>query len=833
MTDAPLPTPPQSADKGRYAEVALYVPHLQKVYDYRIPPALEPLQVGQLVEVPVGPANRPTHGVVLARKARPAIEAVKDIRAIVDPEAVLTPAQIALARVLAHETLCGLAEALAPMLPPGVAQWADTEYRLSAQAPWPPPADLSRPQARVLNLLHRRGPLRGRQLASHFPRGVVEPALDALLRRGWIRARAVLPRPRVRPRGRRLVRLAVSPAEALAQRERLGRPGSQAWQRRRAVLDALLEDPGPVDASWLLAASGARAEDLRWLEQRGLLQRIPAEQVRDPLARLLTEPGPSGPRPTLTPDQQAVWQRLTDLWQASLQAPPPVLLHGVTGAGKTEIYLRATEWVLARGRQALILVPEIALTPQMVQRFAARFPGRVGLLHSRLSLGERYDTWRRARRGELAVLLGPRSAVFAPLPRLGLIVVDECHADSYYAQEQPPFWHAREIAREYARLTGSALLWGSATPNVTTYARARYHGWPILTLPRRVSSPHGRPRPLPRVQVVDMRAELRAGNRSIFSRRLQQALHETLQARQQALLFLNRRGHATHVFCRACGHIVQCPRCQVPLAYHREGEYLLCHHCGYRRHMPRTCPQCGSTRIAHYGTGTQRVVEEVRRWWPQARVLRWDADSARRKDAAALLLEQFRRHEADILVGTQMIAKGLDLPGVTLVGVVLADVGLGLPDYRAAERVFQTLLQVAGRAGRGEQPGRVIVQTYQPQHPAIRAAAAHDYAAFYRAEYAARRSLGYPPFTRLVRLEYRHPDPEQARTAAERLAEQIRHRLAKAAATQMIGPAPCFFARERGLYRWHILLRGPDPRRWLRGLALHGWRVHIDPVSLL
>jgi len=817
-----------------YAEVALYLPHILNVYDYWVPPALEPVRVGQLVEVPVGPANRPTHGVVLARKAAPAVEPVKPLRAVVDPDAVLTRAQIALARTLARETLCGLAEALAPMLPPGVAQWADTEYRLSPAAPEVFPQDLPRLQARVLALLQARGPLRSRQLARHVPPEALEATLDALLRRGWIQARAVLPRPQARPKRLRQVRLAVPREQALAQRETLGRAGSDALRRRQALLDALLDDPGPVDVSWLYAATGARAADVQALVRRGLVEVLEAEAQRDPLLRMLATP-PTEPEPPLrlTPDQAAAWQQMTAHWEAHPDAAAPVLLHGVTGSGKTELYLRATAHALERGRQALILVPEIALTPQMVRAFARRFPGRVGLLHSRLSLGERYDTWRRARKGALDVLLGPRSAVFAPLPRLGLIVVDECHADAYYPSDHPPFWHAREIARHYAALTGSWLILGSATPEVTTYARAQRRGWPIVTLPRRVTDAQGRSRPLPRVHIVDMREELRAGNASIFSRALQTALEQTLQAGHQALLFLNRRGHATHVFCRTCGHIVRCPRCDVPLAYHRQTQRLLCHHCGYTRHVPSRCPRCGSPRIGRYGTGTQRVVDEVRRHWPQARVLRWDADTARTRDAAQILLEQFRRHEADVLVGTQMIAKGLDLPRVTLVGIVLADVGLALPDYRAAERVFQTLLQVAGRAGRGEHPGQVVLQTYQPEHPAIQAAAAHDYAAFYAAELEARRSLGYPPFTRLVRLEYRHRDPEQARAAAQRLAAQLRHRLRAAVGTRMVGPAPCFFARERGVYRWHIILRGPDPRRWLRGLALRGWRVQVDPVSLL
>jgi primosomal protein N' (replication factor Y) len=542
-----------------------------------------------------------------------------------------------------------------------------------------------------------------------------------------------------------------------------------------------------------------------------------------------------------------------------------MLLHGVTGSGKTEIYLRAVERVLALGQQAIVLVPEIALTPQTVRRFLGRFPGQVGLVHSGLSTGERYDTWRRARAGGFNLVVGPRSALFTPFENLGLIVVDECHDDSYYQSEAVPYYHAREAAVAYARLVNAACLLGSATPDVSSFYLCQQGKWIYLHLPSRILAhrqavraqlarleshkPPGaglrsRYRPLeaeaeanelPPVTIVDMRRELAEGNRSIFSRSLQEALREILEQRQQAILFLNRRGTATYVFCRDCGHTLRCPHCDLPLTYHAAQAALRCHYCGYERRMPAICPACKSERIRHYGTGTQRVEAEVNTLFPQARTLRWDHETTRKKGAHEMILSHFVAQRADILIGTQMLAKGLDLPLVTLVGVVLADVSLSLPDYRTTERAFQVLTQVAGRAGRSPLGGQVILQTFQPENYVIQAAAQHDYMRFYDQELDYRRELGYPPYTRLVRLEYRHLDPQHAQQAAVRLAEQARGWLREEGrqSTSLIGPVPCFFARIGGIYRWQIVLRGPEPLSLLRGRDLGDWRIEVNPPSLL
>jgi primosomal protein N' (replication factor Y) len=496
-----------------------------------------------------------------------------------------------------------------------------------------------------------------------------------------------------------------------------------------------------------------------------------------------------------------------------------------------------------------------------VRRFLRRFPDRVGVLHSELSPGERFDTWRLARAGELSIVVGPRSALFTPFPDIGLIVVDECHDDSYYQGETPPHYNARREAAAYAEICGAECVMGSATPNVTSTYQAARGEWQALSLPERIlahkeavasqiEKAGGDPAParftpfeedvemaeLPPVEVVDMRQELKAGNRSIFSRPLGEQLEEVLERGQQAILFLNRRGASTYVFCRECGYALKCPHCDSPLTYHLGENTLRCHRCGYRRRMPEKCPECGSRKIKHYGTGTEEVERALIAHFPEVRTLRWDRDTTRLKGAHDRIMAAFSKHEADVLIGTQMLAKGLDLPLVTLVGVVLADMGLNFPDYRTNERTFQILTQVAGRAGRSPLGGQVILQTFQPEHFVIQAASQHDYREFYRAEIADRRELGYPPFTRLVRLETRDVEEDAAEERARALAKVLQKRMREEdyRATHMIGPVPCFFARVRGQYRWQIILRGPDPTGLLKGRAPgQEWRIEVDPPSLL
>jgi len=511
---------------------------------------------------------------------------------------------------------------------------------------------------------------------------------------------------------------------------------------------------------------------------------------------------------------------------------------------------------LSQGRGSIILVPEIALTPQTVRRFVARFPGQVGLIHSQLSSGERYDTWRRCRSGDLKVVVGPRSALFTPMPDIGLIVLDETHDESYKEQGKAPRYHARETALTYSNMLGAVCLLGSATPDIVTMFNTHHGDLEKLTLPKRILGHQKRIQDqasrlgikplyekgggdvasidLPPVRIVDMRMELKAGNRSIFSRPMQQSLIETVEAGHQAILFLNRRGTSTFVFCRNCGESFRCPRCDTSMTYHKDSTLLLCHHCGYKRKPPVQCPNCQSTKIKHFGAGTQHVETELSKLLPSVRTLRWDRDTTRSKGAHDIILAHFASHRADVLVGTQMIAKGLDLPLVTLVGVVSADTGLNLPDYRSAERTFQVLTQVAGRAGRGLLGGKVILQTYQPDHYAIDAASNHDYELFYQREIKHRQTLGYPPYVRLARLLYRHHSQSAVEKETQRIADQIKQRAkSEGLVSDLIGPVPCFFHKRRGEHRWHIVIRASDPVKLIPESLPEGWIVDIDPVSLL
>ena len=843
-----------------FVQIAVNIPAVSGVFDYALPTELEGrLGVGHLVTVPF--SHQVVQGVVLRFIDHPSVQEVKTVIDLLDEQPVLTAAQIALAETMAVQTLNPLAAMVGLMLPTGLSQQADVEFGIrelgigdenTTPNPQFPTHDFSQTQKRILALLKKRGALRGRQIDRHFKNVDWRPSAQSLVKRGVLTSKSILPKPRVRPKSVRTAQLAVEPQAALDAASSLGST-DQTQSRREAALRFLIRETDAVAVSWVYAESSCNLSDLRILEEKDLIALRETEIWRDPVERVEIGEEESSEK-VLTPAQQSAMDVVNESFADSLTRP--LVLHGVTGSGKTEIYIRAAQEAVRRGGQALILVPEIALTPQTVRRFLARFPGQVGLLHSKLSEGERYDTWRRARAGQLKVVIGPRSALFAPLPNIKLIVLDEFHDGSYH-QTNIPFYDAVQAAQSYAEIRGAVCILGSATPPIvdryratslrgsftaeaipsavgetaTSQKRAPRSDVKLIELPDRIAD-----RDLPPVDVIDMRAELRTGNPSIFSRALRSALAETLARGEQAILFLNRRGSATYVFCRDCGHTLKCPRCETPLTLHATGRsQLLCHRCNYTRQMPKSCPECGSRKIRGYGLGSERVENEVNDLFPNARTLRWDYDTTRTKDAHELILSHFSAHRADVLVGTQMLAKGLDLPMVTLVGVILADVGLNLPDPFAAERVFQTLTQVAGRAGRSARGGRVVLQTFEPEHYVVQFASKHDYAGFYAHELEQRRRLGYPPFAKLVRLEYRDPNPAKAEDAANQLAAKINQKLTTEhrPLTTVIGPVPAFFSKVDGAYRWQIIVRGPDPVSLLREMNLRDWRVEVDPISLL
>ncbi|MBK9942455.1 MAG: primosomal protein N' [Kouleothrix sp.] len=821
--------------------------------------------------------------------AVPDAPVLRDLIDVADPEAALTPAQVRLARWLSGYYRAPLYDALALMLPPGVAQQAEPTWRATPAGMDADLGALPERERAVLYFLRQRGEQTERELRSVLRGGDAElrESYYGLYERGLASRGAALSSPRARPRTERMVRLLAGPAQLAQAIDDLKRaPKQQAvleFLRERLYAEVAgavapagdrppalqaAEPPPPYPAGALYAATGADLATLRALERRSLLELTLREVRRDPLAG---DAVPPDIPPQLTPAQARAWQPIADALDRSSAFKglnselsddqrktqnaelKPFLLHGITGSGKTELYLRAIGRALRHGRQALVLVPEIALTAQLVRRFAARFPGKLAVLHSGLGLGERYDEWRRLRAGTAMLAIGSRSAVFAPLPRLGLIIVDEEHEPSY-KHDGAPRYHARDAARTLAELTGSVLILGSATPSVESYAAARAGTFALVALNERVGmahDAHGLPRsvalPLPPVAIVDMRRELQQGNRSIFSRPLQQALAGALERGEQAILFLNRRGAAAFVMCRDCGHVIACPNCDTPLVLHYEesrepalpaapDSELVCHSCNHRELVPALCPACWSQRIKTFGVGTQRVVEEVAALFPGTRTLRWDRDSVGRKGDHARLLDHFLRHESDVLVGTQMIAKGLDLPLVSVVGVVAADTGLHLPDFRAGERSFQLLTQVAGRAGRRSAGAQVVLQTYTPDHYALLAAQEHDYAAFFAQEIAFRRQTGYPPFSRLVRFVYTSGSDERGQRAAHELAAEVARiaSMLDLGDWGLIGPAPAFFHRQRNRFRWHVLLRAADPGPLLEVLYLPpGWALDVDPVHVL
>lgn len=499
-----------------------------------------------------------------------------------------------------------------------------------------------------------------------------------------------------------------------------------------------------------------------------------------------------------TPEQQ---EALNLIEKCPKGQPEVILLHGVTGSGKTEIYLQAIARVIERRRQAIVLLPEISLTPQTVERFHARFGGRISLWHSRLSAGERYREWVRIREGETDIVIGARSAIFSPVRNLGLIVIDEEHETSY-KQTETPKYHAREVALERARISGAAVILGTATPSLESYFQARRGKYRLAPLTCRVDD-----KVMPEVEIVDMRKELVIrGNRSIFSRFLQQSIRERLEKGEQIILFLNRRGFSPFVLCRECGEVVRCKHCHVSFTYHFKTDRLHCHYCNYQEDKPKLCPKCQSRRIGYLGVGTQKVENEVAKLFPQASLGRMDSDTMTRKGSHARMLNSFQKQGVNVLIGTQMIAKGLDFPRVTLVGVISADTALNLADFRASERTFQLLTQVAGRTGRGDIGGKVIIQTYNPEHYSIQAARLHDYDSFYQQEIKFRRELGYPPFKHLINITLQSPNQNRLVRAAQKLGKILEAR--REEGIEVLGPAPAPLPRLKSRWRWQIILKG-------------------------
>lgn len=788
-----------------YAQVIIDANHAEvdRVFDYRVPAQWEEaICVGLRVMVPFGQRNTKREGYVIALTETTEVPAgkIKEIVEILDEgRPILTPPILELAKWMKKEYFCTLNQCLQAVMPAGIRTKSVWYVELTEQT-----AELSEKEQQVADVLTEQGgaaPLR--ELEQVFGNRT-EYILRCLQGKKVVRLRQKTTRSTYKEE-KRYVSLTEN-EELLAEvKEKAEKDKRLAGQLR--VLSAISQEES-ISVEELKEKASVTDSPIHTLLQKGILVEQRRQEKRDVFQ--LEDYTPTQPFYP-TPEQAQALALLRE--EEQKEQKRPILLHGVTGSGKTEIYMQLIEHVIMEGKQAIVLVPEISLTPQIMERFISRFGKQVSVTHSRLSLGERLDQWRKARDGEISIIIGPRSALFMPFSNLGVIVMDECHESSYISDVTPKY-HTREVARKLSELTGALLVMGSATPDIDSYHRAVTGEFLLLQLKERTKGSR-----LPEVFVTDMRKELEDGNRSAFGLPLQQAIRENLEKGQQTMLFLNRRGYSTFVSCRKCGEVLTCPSCNVSYTYHASDKALVCHYCGKEVPVPKICPSCGSHYIRYFGTGTQKIEEETRRLFPEASVLRMDADTTTGKNGHAHILELFGKGKADILIGTQMIAKGHDFPNVTLVGILAADLSLNLGTYQAAENCFQLITQAAGRAGRGELPGQVFIQTYQPENHAIRMAAAQDYEGFYQEEILLRQAMEYPPFSHIFSVLITGEMEQEVILAAQRLGAFMNHYAERAGCT-VVGPAPAPLPKFRGEFRWQIFAKGTDAER-LKAFALY------------
>ena len=863
-------------DGLRFADVAVDAPvgHA-RTFTYGFPSRFT-VQPGQLVWVPFGPQT--LQGIVVELSSAKPDFPTRDIVQPVEPAPLLAPEQLQLGQWLSRHYRSPLFASLSLMLPPGFESRVRSHIfpvaPVSPENPVPAKPELAEGReetAAALETLNDKGRMSQADFVKLLGRrGSRE--LNRLVERGAVHREVSIPRPGVAPKYEGYL----IPTQPVSPELVEGPPVLNA--RQQALLDALRHLPGHLPLSEANREFGRRAVEVLWSKGLAAEEWWRTSGGPPPIPRLGRADGPE--QLTLTAEQRQALAEITAALDASFDklrmdgsdkvrmdgadklgmdgasetpgsASSPsarsFLLHGVTGSGKTEVYLRAIDHAVRLGRRAVFLVPEIALTPQTLERVNAWFAGRVALLHSQQTPRQKFDQWWDIRGGSFDVVVGPRSALFAPVDNLGLIVIDEEHEWTYKQEESPPLYHARAAALELARRTGAVVVLGSATPSVESYYHASRGRLRLLELPNRVAGssaarhygdsrkPEGSPS-LARVEVCDMRQELRAGNRHIFSRALSAGLRECLGSGNQAILFLNRRGSSSIIQCRDCGYVAACRRCTTSLTYHAAPTRLLCHQCNYSRRPLTQCPECRGSRIRQLGLGTERVVSEVSELFPGVRVDRLDSDAARSAGTAEETVARLSSGETQVLIGTQMVAKGLDIPNVALVGVVLADIGLHVPDFRAGERVFSLLCQVAGRAGRGDAPGRVFIQTYDPEHYAIRAGANQEYSEMFQQEIESRRRLGYPPFNQLAHIVYQNSDADACQRQATAIADELKRRAAAEGRTdiEVNGPAPGLPPRLRGRHRWRLLLRGRGLAEFLEAADFPaGCSVDIDPAHVV
>ena len=766
--------------------------HIDKPYDYLVPAELEDRAApGVRVTVPFGRGNKPSEGLILARGEGKKVRGLKSLTAVLDREPVLDSSELALALWMRQRYFCTMFEAARTMLPAGL--W----YRL--QEIWRLQAELDPETARaaasgirhgteILETLESSGGSAGLEALQDAHGGEAVPALRALEKAGivWHETAA---KQKVADKTRRMAGLALGVEEALAL---TGAKRRSSPLRHEVV--KLLAANGPTACAEITYYTGASARVLRGMEKAGLLVFSEMEELRISLPADLKP----GPPIVLSQEQQAAFDTLLNLSEAG--SASGALLRGVTGSGKTQVYLRLVQEILSRGKTAIVLVPEIVLTPQMMEKFSSYFGEGAAMLHSGLRMTERYDQWKRIRRGEVQVVLGTRSAIFAPLRSLGVIILDEEQEDSYRS-ENPPRYHTRDVAKYLCARDKALLVLGSATPSVETAWAAEEGLYHKALLRRRYNEQN-----LPQVLIADLRQEIRAGNSGLIGADLRRELERNLAKGEQSILFLNRRGSSRYTLCGECGHVPECPRCSAPLTYHSANGRLMCHYCGHSQRSFDACPACGGV-MKRVGAGTQKVEEELRDLFPGAGILRMDADTT--AEGHEKLLRRFRKERIPILLGTQMVAKGLDFENVTLVGVLAADLSLYLENYRAAERTFSLLTQVVGRAGRGGKTGRAVIQTYTPENDVIQCAARQDYDRFYESEIRIRRLRRLPPFADLFTLTVSGVEEGTVLRAAIGVRDALRQAFGDC---EVLGPAPAPVLKVNNRYRYRCLLVGKNNR---------------------
>ncbi|BAL83761.1 putative primosomal protein N' [Selenomonas ruminantium subsp. lactilytica TAM6421] len=799
--------------------VNIPVKSIAKAYTYSVPAELSYLEAGWRVFVPFGGRKVEGFIVSVAEKTAEEIGAIKlkPIESAVDEEAWFTPHVLKAARWLAEFYLCSLAEMMRLFMPgkSGLkitvlygAEKAQREHLLLQMAAY-------RQVYEALLCENLSRPALGRMLPEL--KAELPAMLDKMVQYGIVRKEYTADRrEKARYEQDAILQVTVT-AELLA-----------GYKRKKAQAHALevLAAAGGKMAVKEMKAQKISAPTIKNLAADGLIRLENRRILRDSYGETAVRQA----EVELTADQQKALEAMEPALAG--RTYQGFLLKGVTGSGKTQVYIEMAGKVRAAGRQVIVLVPEIALTGQVVMAFKAYFPEDIVVIHSRLSLAERNDAVLRVRRGEAGIIIGARSALFTPASDVGLIIMDE-EQDMSYKQDESPRYHAKVVAEELAKIHQAILLLGSATPSLESYYRAKNGEFTLLNMPKRIGN-----LPLPLVQCVDMRNELRMGNRHIMSAALRQLIETTMAQNQQIIIMLNRRGFSTFVMCRSCGEVIKCKLCGLPLVYHKNGR-LSCHHCDVTEPVPDVCPKCGSRYIKYFGSGTEKLEQELHQLVPSARVIRMDRDTTNTKFAHQEILQKFREKQYDILLGTQMVAKGHDIPDVTAVGIISADSSLNLPDFRAAERCFMLITQTAGRAGRHGTQGKVIIQTYNPEHYAVTCGIEQDYEGFYEQEMKLRQGLFYPPFSRLVKLLFQHEEENMAKSNAKRLVAAFNQYFANNKQQQIIGPSPAVIVRFRGIYRFVVLIKTADlpaVQEFLRGQKLHvraDVAIDIDPITML